>query len=190
MVFVMGGSCTITMADLSALILLAFRLGSCLSFSKPALCLSTVIRLLVSAFKIVTFLYNFLTAFAKTVNERKNSINRSLASIQDNTTLADERCTSFEERIASLTRQLITEGQVKRDLAEQLEDAKVYAQNLDTERANLESQVEALISKQNVMEAELRKARGTIAELIESGYKEIVSEGYGESQKFGDKKTG
>lgn len=135
-------------------------------------------------------LYISLIDFTKTINERKNSINRSLASIQDNTTFADQRCTSFEERIASLTRQLITEGQVKRDLSEQLEDAKAYAQNLDTDRANLESQVEALISKQNVMEAELRKARGTIAELLESGYKEIVSEGYGESQKFGDKQRG
>lgn len=87
--------------------------------------------------------------------------------------------------MASLTRQLITEGQVKRDLSEQLEEVKTYAQNLDIERAHLESQVEALIVKQNSMEVELRKAKGTIADLVEGGYKETVSEGYGEGQITG-----
>ncbi|KAF5283599.1 hypothetical protein FQR65_LT13805 [Abscondita terminalis] len=85
-----------------------------------------------------------------------------------------------EVRIASLTRQLVSEGKRKRDLELDLEEARSFVQNLETERCNLENQVEQLINKQKVLEDDLNKARAKITELSESGHKELMSKGYGD----------
>ncbi|KAK4873718.1 hypothetical protein RN001_013078 [Aquatica leii] len=89
--------------------------------------------------------------------------------------------TDSEVRIASLTRQLVSEGKLKRDLAIELEEARMFVQSLETERSNLEHQVEQLINKQKVLEDDLNKARGKITEFVESGHKELMSKGYGDS---------
>lgn len=65
-------------------------------------------------------------------------------------------------------------------LNSEMEDMRRYVGGLESEKARLEGQLEMLLEKQKVMERDLRQARDKIAELIENGHKETVSEGYGE----------
>lgn len=95
----------------------------------------------------------------------------------------DEPEKSLQERVATLTKQLITENKIKTELVQELDEAKRFIHNLDEERGNLDTQIEQLVEKQKVLETDLLRARGKIAELIESGHKEIISEGYGEKPK-------
>ncbi|XP_063915449.1 pericentrin isoform X3 [Zophobas morio] len=88
---------------------------------------------------------------------------------------------SLEKEMTSLTRKLINETQIKNELAEQLSEAKSIVQSLETDRGALENQLELLLESQKVLENDLLHAREKIAELIENGHKEIVSEGYGEN---------
>lgn len=90
---------------------------------------------------------------------------------------------SLERKISSLTRQLIDEAQTRSDLSEQLTEAKAYIQSLEADRCALENQLEEVLDKHRVVEGELIRARSKIAELIENGHKEIVSEGYGDNGK-------
>lgn len=92
-----------------------------------------------------------------------------------------ESVQGVDERISSLKRQLINETHLKNDLSAQLSEAQDYVRSLESERERLEKQNELLLEKQKVMEGDLGKARSKIAELIENGHKEIVSEGYGEN---------
>lgn len=62
----------------------------------------------------------------------------------------------------------------------EMEEMRKYVEGLELEKNRLESQAEMLLEKQQVMERDLRQARDKIAELIENGHKETVSEGYGE----------
>lgn len=95
-----------------------------------------------------------------------------------------------EEKLSSLTRKLITEKQAKNDLSLQLENAKEYIQNLETDKMSLEGQLEQLTTKQLHLVAELDKAKEKIMDLVESGRKEIVSEGYGQGHITGSGKLG
>ncbi|KAG5898706.1 hypothetical protein JTB14_030655 [Gonioctena quinquepunctata] len=87
---------------------------------------------------------------------------------------------SLEEKLTSLTRQLITESQAKEKLKEELEDASRYAESLEREKDQLGAQLDQVIARDNILEADLAQAKTRIAQLIENGHKEIVSEGYGE----------
>lgn len=82
--------------------------------------------------------------------------------------------------LSSIRRQLVNETQMKNDLNEQLNQMKIVVKSMELERMNLNNQLEQFIEKQNIIENDLCVAHGRIAELIESGHKEIVSEGYGE----------
>lgn len=87
---------------------------------------------------------------------------------------------SLEEKLSSMTRQLIGEAQAKERLKEELREASSVIETLEKQREELEGQLEGVIAKDNVLEEELLRAKSKIAELIENGHKEIVSEGYGE----------
>ena len=92
-----------------------------------------------------------------------------------------KRRLSVEEKVSSLTRQLIADAQVKAELEARLDDVNNYVQGLESERVSLENQVEQLVAKQKVLEGDLMNANKKIADLIESGHLEIISEGYGQS---------
>lgn len=66
-------------------------------------------------------------------------------------------------------------------LCAQLEETKKYVQGLESERDQLENHSEMLLEKQKVMEEDLCKAKSKIAELVDNGRKEVVSQGYGEN---------
>lgn len=93
----------------------------------------------------------------------------------------DESFRTVDDKLTSLTRKLITEKQVKNDLSLQLDNAKEYIQSLETDKMSLETQLDDLTTKQVHLVAELDKAKEKIVDLVESGRKEIVSEGYGEN---------
>ncbi|XP_049819038.1 centromere-associated protein E-like isoform X3 [Aethina tumida] len=95
---------------------------------------------------------------------------------------------TLEEKVTSLTRQLISETQAKDKLKDELEEMTSVLQSIEKEKDNLEAQLEQIVLKDNVLEEELVKARDKIAELIENGHKEIVSVGYGDcgQQGIGD----
>lgn len=95
-----------------------------------------------------------------------------------------------EDKLTSLTRKLITEKQAKNDLSLQLENAKEYIQSLEVDKASLEGQLDHITAKQNHLIAELDKAKEKIMDLVESGRKEIVSEGYGENHITGSSTIG
>lgn len=84
------------------------------------------------------------------------------------------------DEFTSLTRKLINETQIKNELIEKLSEAGSIIQLLETDRGALDTQLEELLERQKILESDLLTAREKIAELIENGHKEIVSEGYGE----------
>nr|CAH7720562.1 unnamed protein product [Callosobruchus chinensis] len=86
----------------------------------------------------------------------------------------------LEEQIISLTRQLINETQIKQKLKEQLDENTRYVESLEKQKETLELELDRVITSKNMLEADLRQTRNKLAELIENGRKEIVSEGYGE----------
>lgn len=88
--------------------------------------------------------------------------------------------TTTDEKLSSLNRQLINETHLKNDLNNRLVELQNYIANLESVKEQLENQNELLMEKQKVLEKDLSKAHEKIGELIESGHKEIVSEGYGE----------
>lgn len=90
------------------------------------------------------------------------------------------KTSSVEEKINSLTRQVITETQTKDKLREELDELTNYVTSLEKEKNEIESQLEQIIAKHNILETELAQANNKIAELIENGHKETVSEGYGD----------
>ncbi|CAH1116029.1 unnamed protein product [Phaedon cochleariae] len=90
------------------------------------------------------------------------------------------KTSSLEEKVTSLTRQLISETQSKERLREELEETSKYAESLEKEKDRLEEDLEDAIARGNAVEGDLMQARQKIAELIENGRQEIVSEGYGE----------
>lgn len=85
-----------------------------------------------------------------------------------------------DEKLSSLKRQLINETHLKNDLNARLLDVQSYVASLESEKEELEKHNELLLEKQKVLEVDLGKAHDKIAELIENGHKEVVSEGYGE----------
>lgn len=87
---------------------------------------------------------------------------------------------NVDEKLSSLKKQLINETHLKNDLNDRLAELQKYVANLECEKEQLEKHNELLLEKQKVLENDLSKAHGKIAELIESGHKEIVSEGFGE----------
>lgn len=95
-----------------------------------------------------------------------------------------------EDKLSSLTRKLITEKQDKNDLSLQLENAKEYIQNLEVDKLSLEGQLDQITAKQHHLVAELDKAKEKIINLVESGRKEVVSEGYGENHITGSSTFG
>lgn len=130
---------------------------------------------------------NAILAFSVNVN---NKTDKKLELNNDDEKPLDSNHSSLQDRITSLTRQLITESQIKKELSSELLEAKSYIENLEAERANLDNQVEQLVAKQKILEQDLGKAREKISELIENGHKEIVSEGYGENPKLGTRSLG
>ncbi|CAH1963292.1 unnamed protein product [Acanthoscelides obtectus] len=85
-----------------------------------------------------------------------------------------------EEQVSSLTRQLISETQAKEKLKEQLEETRRYVELLEKEKETLELELDRVIASKNMLEGDLVQTRNKLAELIENGRKEIISEGYGE----------
>lgn len=81
--------------------------------------------------------------------------------------------------VGSLNRKLIEEVQLRMKLQEEADERKRVADIVEAERSVLEGQVVELIERLNVTQADLEKAQTKIAQLLESGQREIVSEGYG-----------
>lgn len=102
----------------------------------------------------------------------------------------DAKPLPVEDKLSSLTRQLIVETQSKNELNIQLEENRNYVQNLEIEKQSLETQLEQMMAKQQVLVLELDHAKEKITDLIESGRTEIVSEGYGENQITGSTTLG
>ncbi|CAH1285180.1 unnamed protein product [Diabrotica balteata] len=104
--------------------------------------------------------------------------------------LDSKNTTNLEEQINLLTRKLTTETQLKEDLKSELEENQKYTETLEKERERLKMELENVIAKENILEEDLTAAKNKIGQLLESGRKEIVSEGYGEagvhSQSLGD----
>ncbi|CAH0564692.1 unnamed protein product [Brassicogethes aeneus] len=102
--------------------------------------------------------------------------------------LMDSPRKSLDEKVTSLTRQLISETQTKEKLKQELEDATSVIASMEKEKYQLENELETIILKDNLLESDLLKAKDKIAELIENGHKEIVSVGYGggEQKDLGD----
>lgn len=104
--------------------------------------------------------------------------------------LPEESNKCATDKVSSLTRQLISEKQEKNDLSLQLQNAKDYIQNLEVDKLSLEGQLDQLTTKQHHLITELDKAKEKIMDLVESGRKEIVSEGYGENRIMGSSTLG
>lgn len=103
---------------------------------------------------------------------------------QNNSMTKEVKSTSTQEKINILTRQVITETQAKEKLREELDELMNYVNSLEKEKEEIETQLEQVISKDHILEAELVQANSKIAELIENGHKEIVSEGYGDGSSL------
>lgn len=88
--------------------------------------------------------------------------------------------TSIEDKINSLTRQIITETQAKEKLKEELDEMTNYISSLEKEKNDVEARLQQVIEKDNILESELAEAKSKISELIENGHRETVSEGYGD----------
>lgn len=110
-----------------------------------------------------------------------NAILMATVNMQGKQSIESVRDSNVDERMSSLKRQLINETHLKNDLNAQLSEAQDYVRSLESERERLEIQNDLLLEKQRAMEIDLSKAHEKIAELIESGHKEIISEGYGEN---------
>lgn len=95
-------------------------------------------------------------------------------------TAEDCKPPSPQEKISSLTRQVITEAHAKEQLKEELRELSNYVGSLEKEKGDIDNQLELVVTKANALEAELAQANGKIAELIENGHREIISEGYGD----------
>lgn len=104
--------------------------------------------------------------------------------------LQEETNKCAEDKLTSLTRQLITEKQEKNDLSLQLQNAKDYIQGLEVDKISLEGQLDQITSKQHHLISELNKAKEKIINLVESGRKEIISEGYGANHITGSSTFG
>lgn len=93
--------------------------------------------------------------------------------------------------INSLTRRLIDEVRMKQEYKDQAIEMRNVIDTLENERLVLERQVTELVEKSNVTQEELEKARVKIAQLVEDGRREIVSEGFGgESTVLGSPSEG
>ncbi|RZC43306.1 myosin-9-like, partial [Asbolus verrucosus] len=130
-------------------------------------------------------LRNLLGELLKYFTQCEDELNNTLVEelISKNLTRIEEDLISPRDSLSeltSLTRKLITETQIKNELVEQLSEAKSIVQSLESDRSTLENQLEAVLERQKVVENDLLKAKEKIAELIENGHREIVSEGYGE----------
>lgn len=90
---------------------------------------------------------------------------------------------SIEDKINSLTRQIISETQAKEKLREELDELTNYVSSLEKEKNDVETRLEEVIEKDNILESELAEAKTKISELIENGHKEIISEGYGDGSE-------
>lgn len=108
--------------------------------------------------------------------------NLNIKSDQAELEVKENKSLSLDEKVSSLTRQLISETQAKNEIVSELNEIKNYVKNLEIDRVNLENELGQLLEKEKVLENNLEKAREKISELIECGHKEIVSEGYGENQ--------
>lgn len=100
------------------------------------------------------------------------------------------KTSTIESRYNSLTRQIISETQEKDKIKEEFDELTNYVTCLEKEKWDLEQQLDEILVKNNILETELGQANSKIAELIENGHKEIVSEGYGDgnnSQRNGKK---
>ncbi|XP_023019910.2 pericentrin-like protein isoform X2 [Leptinotarsa decemlineata] len=126
-----------------------------------------------------------IAILALTTNNLKQGV---VSTVADN-----NRNSPLENKVTSLTRQLITETQAKEKLRDELDDALRYTESLEREKDRLESELDEVIAKVNILEADLCQAKNRIAQLIENGHKEIVSEGYGEKgaevHRWGDALT-
>ncbi|XP_076270535.1 uncharacterized protein LOC143202700 isoform X3 [Rhynchophorus ferrugineus] len=85
-----------------------------------------------------------------------------------------------EDKLNSLSKNLLQETQQKERLKQELCDSNEIISSLEKHKDILESRVDELLEKINVLESELKQTKYKIAELIENGRKEVVSEGYGE----------
>ncbi|KAK9719890.1 Pericentrin-AKAP-450 domain of centrosomal targeting protein [Popillia japonica] len=118
---------------------------------------------------------------ALTANVRNNAVvvdNNGRLAFHHGTDVAE-----LEEKLSSLTRQLIVDSQVKNDLVAELEEARNFVRNLESERVSLGNHVEELLSKQQVLEKDLLEANKKITDLIEFSHKEVISEGYGQDHR-------
>ncbi|XP_057661015.1 cytadherence high molecular weight protein 2-like isoform X1 [Diorhabda carinulata] len=93
----------------------------------------------------------------------------------------EDRGVDLDEQIAALTRKLISETQLKEEFKSELEENQKYVETLEKERERLEAEIETVVAKENMLEVDLINAKNKIAQLLENGRKEIVSEGYGEA---------
>lgn len=65
-------------------------------------------------------------------------------------------------------------------LKQELIDSNEIIASLEKQKDSLEIRVDELLEKINILDADLDQAKYKIAELIENGHAEVVSEGYGE----------
>lgn len=137
--------------------------------------------------------FEFRTELDLCLSRLKSEANAILAlssNVKPKCDIEESATKTSENKITSLTRQLITETQLKNDLNIQLEESRGYTQSLEAEKQSLETQLEEIVTKQVVLTSELNNAKEKINNLIESGRKEIVSEGYGENQITGSSTLG
>ncbi|XP_044760677.1 pericentrin-like isoform X2 [Coccinella septempunctata] len=102
----------------------------------------------------------------------------------------DQTMREADSTVGSLNRKLIEEVQLRMRIAEEAEAQRNVMETMERERSVLEGQVVELVERLNVTQAELEKARVKISELLESGQREIVSEGYGGAAFAGEHEEG
>lgn len=110
-----------------------------------------------------------------------NAILAATMGMQGKQSIESVKDSNLDDRLSSLKRQLVNETHLKNNLSAQLSEVQDYVTSLESEKERLEKQNELFLEKQKILENNLSKAHEKIAELIENGHKEIISEGYGEN---------
>ncbi|KAL3273133.1 hypothetical protein HHI36_014587, partial [Cryptolaemus montrouzieri] len=126
-------------------------------------------------------LKNELEACLEKLKAEANAILALSLNVSKKSEGEQEKSEKSDEALGNLNRKLIEEAQIRIRMSEEIEEQKNIIDSLEKERSVLEGQIVELIERLNVTQADFEKSQIKIAELLENGQMEIVSEGYGGS---------
>ncbi|XP_045478324.1 A-kinase anchor protein 9-like isoform X2 [Harmonia axyridis] len=123
------------------------------------------------------------------LDKLKSEANALLA-LSVNVTKKSDSEDQADMSVGSLNRKLIEEVQLRMKVAEEADAQRNVIETMERERAVLEAQVVELIERLNVTQTDLEKTQMKMSGLLESGQREIVSEGYGGTGFRGEHEEG